>query len=108
MRGLVVLLLAVAAIAQAPSHQAQPNWDLKQAMRGVLLPNANIIFSVQLKAPKDDMDWQTLENAAIGIQEAANLILAPGRLRSNGQPVPVQAADFIKFAKALAPAGRDC
>jgi len=112
MRGLVALLLAVAAIAQAPLHQAPPHQaqlgDLKQVMRGLLLPNANIIFSVQLKAPKNDMDWQTVDNAAIKIEEAADLILMPGRLRSNGQPVPVQAADYVKFAKALVPAGRDC
>ncbi len=100
MRALAVLLLAGAAMAQAPS--------LKQVMRSVLLPNANIIFSVQLKAPKNDMEWQTVENAATGIEQSANLILMPGRLRSNGRPAPVQATDYIKFAKALIPAGRDC
>jgi len=108
MRALATMLLAGLAIAQAPSKQAQPAWDLKQVMRGVLLPNSNIIFSVQLKAPKNDMEWRTVENAAIGVQEAANLILMSGRLRSNGQPVPVLAADYMKFAKALVPAGRDC
>ncbi len=108
MRGLVVLWLAGVAIAQAPSHQAPPSWDLKQVMRGTLLPNANIIFSVQLKAPKNETDWRAVENAAIGIEEAANLILMPGRLRSNGQPAPVQVADYVKFAKALVPAGKDC
>ncbi len=100
MRALAVLLLAGAAMAQAPS--------LKQVMRSVLLPNANIIFSVQLKAPKNDMEWQTVENAATGIEQSANLILMPGRLRSNGRPAPVQATDYSKFAKALIPAGRDC
>jgi hypothetical protein len=100
MRGLVILLLAGAAIAQAPS--------LKQVMRSMLLPNANIIFSVQLKAPKNDMEWRTVETASAAIVEAANLILMPGRLRSNGHQVPVQAADYIKFAQALVPAGRDC
>lgn len=108
MRGLMVLLLAGAAIAQAPSGQPQPNANLKQVMRSVLLPNADIIFSVQLKNPKDDLEWRTVENAASGIEGAANLILTPGRLRSNGQPVPVQAPDYLKFAKALIPAGRDC
>jgi cytochrome c556 len=54
------------------------------------------------------MDWQTVENAAIAIEETANLILLPGRMRSNGKPVPVQAADFVKYSQALVPAGRDC
>ena len=108
MRGLAVLLLAGVAIAQAPSRQAQQSWDLKQVMRGVLLPNSNIIFSVQLKAPKNDMEWRTVETSAATIEETANLILMPGRLRSNGKPVPVQAADYMKFAKALVPVARDC
>ena len=106
--GLVVLLLAGVAIAQAPPDNPQPNGNLKQVMRTVLLPKANIIFSIQLKNPQNDKEWQTVENAAIGIEEAANLILAPGRLRSNGQPVPLQAAEYLKFAQALIPAGRDC
>ena len=41
----------------------------------------------------------------IRIEETSNLITIAGRLRSNGQPVPVQAADYAKYAEALAPAG---
>jgi cytochrome c556 len=108
MRTLVVLLLAGTAIAQAPSYKSQPSGDLKQVMRSVLLPNSNIILSVQSKLPSSDMEWQSVEKAAIAIQESANLILLPGRQRSNGKPVPVEAPDYIKFAQALAPAGRDC
>jgi hypothetical protein len=88
MRALVVLLLVGTAIAQAPGG------NLKQVMRSVLLPNSNIIFEFQSITPKNDMQWQTVAKAAIAIQESANLILLPGRLRSNGQPAPVQAADY--------------
>jgi cytochrome c556 len=108
MRTLVVLLLAGTAIAQAPGSGPKPYGNLKQVMRGVPLPNSDIIFAVQSKLPKNDMEWQTVENAAIAIEETANLILVPGRLRSNGQPVPVQAADYMKYAQALVPAGKDC
>jgi cytochrome c556 len=101
MRTLVVLLLAGTAVAQAP-----PN--LKQVMRSVPLPNSDIIFEVQSKTPKNDMEWQTVEKAAIAIEETAKLILQPGRLRSNGQPIPVQAADYIQYAQALVPAGAKC
>lgn len=96
----VALFLALPSIAQAPS--------LKQLMRSVLLPDSNIIFGLQSNIPKNDMEWKKVENAAIGIEEAANLILIPGRLRANGQPVPVQAADFVKYARALVPAGAKC
>jgi cytochrome c556 len=102
MRALVVLLLVGTAIAQAPGG------NLKQVMRSVLLPNSNIIFEFQSITPKNDMQWQTVAKAAIAIQESANLILLPGRLRSNGQPAPVQAADYVKYTQALVLAGGKC
>jgi cytochrome c556 len=102
MRTLVALLLAGTAMAQAPGG------NLKQVMRSLLLPNSNIIFEVQSKTPKNDLEWQTVAKAAIAIQESANLILQPGRLRSNGQPVPVEAADYVKYTQALVLAGGKC
>jgi cytochrome c556 len=102
MRALGALLLAGTAMAEAPGG------NLKQVMRSVLLPNSNIIFEVQSKTPKYDLEWQPVAKAAIAIQETANLILLPGRTRSNGQPVPVQAADYMQFAQALAAAGGKC
>jgi len=104
MRGFAALLLAGAAVAQGP----KPYGNLKQVMRSVPLPNSGIIFAVQSKTPKNEMEWQTVENAAIAIEETANLILLPGRLRVNGRPVPVEAADYIKYAQALVLAGSDC
>jgi cytochrome c556 len=108
MRSLVPFVLAGAALAQAPSFTPKPYGNLKQVMRSVLLPNADIIFAIQSKPPKTDMEWQTVVNAAVAIEEASNLIMIPGRIQSNGQPVPVQASDYAKFADALAPAGREC
>ena len=67
-----------------------------------------------------DLGWTATQTVAIGllsvlpglmahaIEELENLIMIPGRIRSNGQPAPVQNADYAKFAAALAPAGRDC
>jgi hypothetical protein len=107
-RTLVVLWLAGPAIAQAPAYKAQPYGNLKQVMRSVALTNSDVIFAVQSKPPKNEMEWQAIENAAIAIQETTTLILAPGRLRSNGRPVPVQAADYVKYAQALVPAGGKC
>ncbi len=108
MRTLVLLILATAALAQAPPYTPKPYGNLKQVMRGIALPNANIIFGVQESMPKTDMEWQKVINASVAIEELENVIMIPGRIRSNGQPVPVQNADYAKFAAALAPAGRDC
>jgi cytochrome c556 len=108
MRAFVLLLLAGAAIAQGPSYTPKAYGNLKQVMRAVALPDSDIIFAIQSKPPKTDMEWQAVVNAAVAIEETSNLIMIPGRIRSNGQPVPVQAADYAKFAAALAPAGREC
>jgi cytochrome c556 len=108
MRPIVLLLIAVAAVAQAPSFKPKPVGNLKQVMRSVPYPNSDIIFGVQSKVPKDEKEWQTVENAAIAISETANLITMPGRVRSNGQPVPVQRADWIKYSQGLVAAGQAC
>src|SRR5580704_17402822 len=108
MRALVLLLLVGAAIAQGPSYTPKAYGNLKQVMRAVALPNSDVIFAIQSKPPKTDMEWQAVVNAAVAIDETSILIMIPGRIRSNGQPVPVQAADYAKYADALAPAGREC
>ncbi len=108
MRTLVLFLLTGASIAQSPSFTPKPFGNLKQVMRAVALPNSDIIFAIQKNPPKTDMDWQAVVNASVAIEELENLIMIPGRIRSNGQPAPVQNADYAKFAAALAPAGRDC
>jgi hypothetical protein len=90
---------------------------LAQIMRAIPFPNSNIIFDVQDNDPakkKPDPNgpyigtyqgWEGVENAGIAIAEFANLILIPGRVCSNGQPVPLQQADFVKFAQALRATG---
>jgi len=107
-RTLLSFLLAGAAFAQAPSYTPKPFGNLKQVMRSVALPNSDIIFAVQENLPKTDMDWQKVINAAVAIEELENLIMIPGRIRSDGKPVPVQNADYAKYAAALAPAGAEC
>ena len=104
-------LLIVAACARAPepapaAPQAEVKGSLNQVMRGILFPNSNIIFDAQDKdpgAPVNDADptdavhvfhstyggWQSVENAAIALREAANLVALPGRLCENGKPVPL-------------------
>jgi cytochrome c556 len=77
-------------------------------MRGIPLPNSDLIFGVQSKAPGDEKAWQTVENAALAISETAALITMPGRVRSNGQPVPVGRADWVKYSQGLVAAGQAC
>jgi hypothetical protein len=114
MRSFIVLLstgaalIAGLALAQAPAFRARPVGNLKQVMRSIPYPNSNIIFDVQSKAPKDDDEWKTVENAAMAIAETAALITMPGRLREDGQPAPVTRADWVKFSQELVSAGQVC
>jgi len=107
-RFLLISWLAGTAIAQAPGFTPKPYGNLKQVMHSVLLPNSNILLGLQENPPKNEQDWQTVINASVAIEESYNLVMIPGRIRSNGQPAPVQNADYAKFASALAPAGKDC
>ncbi len=106
----IALVLLVAACASASTSTAglpapEPMGNLAQVMRGILFPNSNILFDVQSIDPDNPppvaagggatstfsgiyAGWQVVENAAIALGEAANLITIPGRLCENGRPVP--------------------
>jgi hypothetical protein len=130
--GVAAILCAGIATAQAPVPRATPaarpaaramvHGNLLQVMRGILFPNSNVIFAAQSQDPaavKPDAEptmatnplastyggWQAVENSSIALAEAANLLTIPGRLCSNGRPVPVQNADWGKFVQGLRDAG---
>jgi hypothetical protein len=110
--------------AQAPAARAAaspPVGTLLQVMRGILFHSSNLIFATQSDDPADPKKpldasfgtyakvysgWPVVENAAIALAESADLLLKPGRLCSNGRPVPVDRADFRKFAQGLRAAGQ--
>jgi hypothetical protein len=112
-----------AETAKPSAAAAPPTGELAQLMRGILFPNSNLIFDAQSNdpgAPKKESatgggatatfasvysGWQMVEGAAVALAESPDLILKPGRLCSNGKPVPVDRPDFIKFAQGLREAG---
>jgi hypothetical protein len=130
----VVGFAAAGLAAQTPSPPrstaparaaAKPTGTLAQVMRGIYFPNSNLIFDVQQHdpaAPKPKTSeaagsasaaygaaysgWEVVENAAVAIADGVDLILAPGRLCQNGKPVPLQQADFQKFARDMRAAGQ--
>ena len=94
---------------------------LLQVMRGILFHSSNLIFATQSDDPADPKKpldasfgtyakiytgWPVVENAAVALAESADLLLKPGRLCSNGRPVPVDRADYRKFAQGLRAAGQ--
>jgi hypothetical protein len=108
------------AKAAAPTPQVYAN--LAQLMRGIMFPNSNVIFFAQDKNPADVKPtgdpslstdplsgtfggWAAIENSSLALTEAANLLTIPGRVCSNGLPVPVRNADWLKFVQGLREAG---
>jgi hypothetical protein len=105
---------APAAAALKPEVTA----DLRQLMRGILFPSSNVIFAAQdddpAKVPpaKDPAlspnplastygGWMAVENSALALSEASNLLILPGRKCANGLPVPINNADWPKFVQGL-------
>ena len=101
-----------------------PSANLAQLMRAVTFPNANIIFNVQVKEPvtarpaqpipfdyvlwgnAQYYGWQAIDQAALALIETAPLFLVPNRRCENGQPVPLNNADWKPFTQALVDAGQ--
>jgi hypothetical protein len=123
----LILALGVAAcglslMAQAPSAPAiatqQVHADLNQLMRGSLYAAANVVFSAQADDPTTKKwpefhdpamstdplistfgGWVAVENAALALAESTNLMAIPGRLCSNGVPVPTTDPGWAKFVQ---------
>lgn len=111
-----------AAQNRAWAAASQLHGNLAQVMRGILFPNSNVIFVAQSNNPADVKPaadpsmstdpltntyggWTAVENSALALAEAANLLMIPGRLCSNGRPVPLRNADWTKFVQGLREAG---
>jgi hypothetical protein len=91
-------------------------------MRGTLFPDSNVLFTATGKNPDDVPPakdpsaatnplegtygkWEAVENSSLAIVETANLLIVPGRLCSNGQPVPTTNPDWPKLVQGLREAG---
>ena len=113
---------APAAAAAAPAFTPQPHSNLAQMMRGIPFTFANIVFDAQSEdpaAPQGPSEirgatetfknvyggWQEVENSALALAEAANLLMIPGRFCENGKPVPIHEETYRKAAQGLAEAG---
>jgi hypothetical protein len=104
------------------SPSGAPVATLGQLMKGILYPNSNVIFYAQDKDPakaKSAPDpslstdplastyggWEAVENSALALYEAADLLTIPGRKCTNHKPVPIQNPDWPKLVQGLRDAG---
>jgi hypothetical protein len=113
-----------AAAPEAAAFTSEPHSTLAQMMRGIPFTFANIVFDAQSEdpgAPRAPAElgggatatfrnvyggWQEVENSALALAEAANLVMIPGRMCENGKPVPVHEERYRKAAQGLVEAGR--
>jgi len=107
--------------AGAPAASADAPATVLQVMRGILFPNANVVFSAQgddpaaVKKASDPSTatdplastyggWEAVANSAIALRESARLLEVP-RSCSNGKPAPIQTATWKKGLTQLREAG---
>ena len=115
--------------APKPAASAAParyrvHGSLNEVMRGILFPNSNVVFAAQnedfakIQQDKDPSlatdplkgvynSWTAVEDSGYALAEAANLLMIPGRVCSNGKPAPVGNADWAKFVAGLREAGME-
>jgi hypothetical protein len=131
LRSFHLLLVGFGALVLSPQCDAQGRdatgtQELKpqvyavlgQVMKGVIFPAANVIFAAQRENPADvkpakdpatatdPLDgsygkWEAVENSALAIAEAANLLILPGRKCLNGLDVPLKNPDWPQLIQGL-------
>ncbi len=84
-------LLAMAAIAQAPTFQ--PVGNMSQLMIDIIYPTSDAIFYVDRDPPKNQHEWSLLRGQALMLAESGNLIMMPGRARDQ--------ENWIKYSKIM-------
>src|SRR5690349_19045242 len=90
---IAMTMFATAATAQQQQPTFKPIADAKQLMHAIVIPMSNVVFRVEVEAPKDDKEWETVQNAALALAEAGNLLMIPGRAKDN--------AEWMKRAESL-------
>jgi len=83
---------------------------VNEVMIGIVDPNTNTVGYAAFIDPEEPSEddatdtyagWERVRSAAIAMAESANLLLMPGRLRSNGESAPSDAADWIEWTNEM-------
>jgi hypothetical protein len=124
----VAVLFTVSLPAQQPAAPSStpaasgPAADLNQLMRGLFFPNSNVVFFTQVHDPTEVQaapapsaatdplasvfgKWEAVQNSALTIADAADLLMTPGRKCSNGKDVPLSKPDWAQLVNQLREAG---
>jgi mono/diheme cytochrome c family protein len=91
-------------------------------MRGLFFTHSNVVFATQRQNPAEIKwapepsastdpltgvfgSWEAVENSALILTEAADLLMKPGRKCSNGRDVPLAKLDWAELVNRLREAG---
>lgn len=114
-----LVLFTMSLFAQAPAAQpAAPAANMNQLMRGLFFPHSNVIFFTQTHEPADLKltaepstasdpltgvfgRWEAVENSALTLADAADLLMTPGRKCSNGKDVPLSQPNWTQYVNQL-------
>jgi hypothetical protein len=119
---IAAVLCAGFLLAQSPPQANAPAANLNQLMRSLFFPHSNVVFFTQrfdpaevkrASEPSGSTDpltgvfggWEAVENSALTLADAADLLMTPGRKCSNGRDVPLSNADWAGLVTGLREAG---
>jgi hypothetical protein len=112
------LLFSGFLTAQSSPQATAPAANLNQLMRSLFFPHSNVVFFPQrydpaevkrATEPSGSTDpltgvfggWEAVENSALTLADAADLLMTAGRKCSNGRDVPLANADWAKLVQGL-------
>jgi hypothetical protein len=119
---IAVVLCAGLLMSQSAPKVTVPAANLNQLMRSLFFPHSNVVFFTQRYDPVDVKrasepsastdpltgvfgGWEAVENSAVTLADAADLLMTPGRKCSNGRDVPLANPDWAQLVNGLRDAG---
>ncbi len=75
-------LMAGLAVAQQQAS-FKPVASNAQLMRAFIIPSSDVLFNVSLDPPKDAKEWTAIENQALILAEAGNLLMMSPRAKDD-------------------------
>ena len=82
---LVSLLLFLASAAPAQQPTLKPVATVKQLMKAIVIPSSDAVFQVAAKEPKNEEQWAAVQNSALALAEAGNLLMIGSRAKDRGE-----------------------
>lgn len=105
---LVLVLAAFPTIIEGPAPQA--HGTVNEIMIGIIFPSSNVVSEAEYQNPDAPSDksvfdayggWLKVQTAAIAMAESTNLLMIPGRMCSNGKPIPADQEDWKHWFEDL-------